>query len=408
MKGGSRNAIGLAGAVCALVILYVGSGGPIPIMTYYQETVGLSQGDLSMASTWYLLGTVVSLLFFPRLSDHLGRRPVVLMTLVLAFVGCCMYTVMDSSADLMVGRLVQGVASGLGSSATASYVVEMSSDLPKWVGPAITSSATTIGLSIGTFSSGGIQQFTDLGPSVFFEVVIFALVIIAVAVVAGRETVPRKEGAIGSLRPRLAVPRSAYRMFAASAVIFVGTWSINGFFQSFSSSVVEDSLGGSSAFIAAVIFAALLAPSIFGGIAGRRMDTRSAQRVGYTAFVVCTAGVCAAMWMGNLFVLAVVLVIAGFCQGIAFTGSVNGLLSEAGVEGRAGMFSMIYLVSFGGSAIPNFVVGLLPDSLGLQTIFTGYLVMEVVFLAVMLISSARPYSVGDGDPGTSTVTETYS
>lgn len=389
--------IGLAGAVCALVVLYVGSGGPIPIMTYYQETVGLTQGDLSMASTWYLLGTVVSLLFFPRLSDHLGRRPVVLVTLALAFVGCLMYTNMQSSAELMVGRLVQGIASGLGSSATASYVVEMCSRLPQWVGPAITSSATTIGLSIGTFSSGSIQQFSDMGPSVFFECVMVAVVVFAVAVVVGRETVSRKPGAVGSLRPRPAVPRSAYRMFAASAVIFVGTWSINGFFQSFSSSVVADSLGESNAFLAAVIFAALLAPNIFGGIAGRKLDTRRAQRIGFTAFVVCIAGVCAALWTGGLVMLALVLVVAGFCQGIAFTGSVNGLLAEAGVEGRAGMFSMIYLVSFGGSAIPNFVVGLLPDSVGLETVFTGYLVMEAVFLAVMLAATARAYVTADED-----------
>lgn len=397
MGVGSRDLIGLAGAVCSLVVLYVGSGGPIPIMTYYQDTVGLTQGDLSMASTWYLLGTVVSLLFFPRLSDHLGRRPVVLVTLVLAAVGCLMYTVMSSSAELMVARLVQGVASGLGSSATASYVVEMSEGLPKWVGPAITSSATTVGLSIGTFASGGIRQFTDLAPSAFFETVVVAVVVFAVAVIVGRETVGRRPGVARSMVPRLSVPRGAYRMFAASAVIFVGTWSINGFFQSFSSSVGAENLGGSSSFWAAVVFAALLAPNIFGGIAGRKLDTRSAQRLGFTAFVVCVAGVCAALWVGNLVLLVAVLVVAGFCQGVAFTGSVNGLLAEAGVEGRSGMFSMIYLVSFGGSAIPNLVVGLLPDSIALETVFTGYLVMEVVFLAVMLAATERAYVTADTD-----------
>lgn len=393
---GVRDRAGLAGAICSLVVLYVGSGGPIPVMSYYQETVGLTQGDLAMASSWYLLGTVVSLLFFPRLSDHLGRRPVVLLTLALSVVGCLVYTTLGSSADLMAARAIQGVASGLGSSATASYVVETASGLPKWVGPAITSSATTIGLSIGTFSSGAIRQFTDLDPSVFFVIVAAAAVVFAVAVVAGRETVARSSGAVRSLRPTFAVPRSARRMFAASATIFVGTWSVNGFFQSFSSTVAADSMGEEAPFVAAVIFAALLAPNILGGIAGRRLDTRRAQRLGFGMFLAFAAGVCAALWTGSIASLVLALLGAGFCQGVAFTGSVNGLLSEAGAEGRSGMFSMIYLVSFGGSAIPNLVVGLLPGTMDLGTVFTGYLVMEAVLFAAMLACTARPYGGADG------------
>ncbi len=70
-----RKILGLIGAIGALVILYFASGSPIPLYTMYPGQLGLTHGDLSMTSVYYLVGTVVALLFFPRLSDHIGRRP---------------------------------------------------------------------------------------------------------------------------------------------------------------------------------------------------------------------------------------------------------------------------------------------------------------------------------------------
>ena len=136
-----RRRIGLIGAVASIVVLYFASGSPIPLYSMYQGQLGLTQGQLSMTSVCYLLGTVVSLLFFPRLSDHLGRRPVTVMILAISFLGCFVYVNLTSPEMLMAGRLIQGIVSGLGSSTVAAYVVDLCSDLPKWVGPAITSSA---------------------------------------------------------------------------------------------------------------------------------------------------------------------------------------------------------------------------------------------------------------------------
>ena len=55
------------------------------------------------------------------------------------------------------------------------------------------------------------------------------------------------------------------------------------------------------------------------------------------------------------------------------------------------MFSLIYLTSYGGSAIPNLVVGLLPGEYSLFTLLTGYVVLVVAMYLVMLALSAKPY-----------------
>ena len=59
---------------------------------------------------------------------------------------------------------------------------------------------------------------------------------------------------------------------------------------------------------------------------------------------------------------------------------------------RAGTFSTIYLTSYGGAAIPNLVVGLLPGSYSVQTILLGYVVLIAAMFVVLLILTVKPYS----------------
>ena len=70
---------------------------------------------------------------------------------------------------------------------------------------------------------------------------------------------------------------------------------------------------------------------------------------------------------------------------------VTALLSRAGKELRAGTFSTIYLTSYGGAAIPNFVVGLLPGTHAVLDILSWYVILIAVMYAVMLVLSAKPY-----------------
>ena len=86
-----------------------------------------------------------------------------------------------------------------------------------------------------------------------------------------------------------------------------------------------------------------------------------------------------------------VSVVAGIGQGIGFTAGVTALLSRAGKELRAGTFSTIYLTSYGGAAIPNFVVGLLPGTHAVLDILSWYVILIAVMYAVMLVLSAKPY-----------------
>ena len=96
-------------------------------------------------------------------------------------------------------------------------------------------------------------------------------------------------------------------------------------------------------------------------------------------------------FLDSLVLYIVFSMVAAVSQGVAFTAGVTEILGRATKEQRSGTFSLIYLTSYGGAAIPNLVVGLLPGEYSLFTILTGYVVLVVVMFAIMLVLSAKPY-----------------
>ena len=388
----ARTRISFAVAVSALIVLYFASGSPISLYSMWQEELGLSHAQLSMASMWYLLGTVIPLMFFPRISDHLGRRPSTVMILAISVCGAVTFAMMTDPSMIMVGRLVQGIASGLGSSTVAAYVVDLSIGLPKWVGPMITSSAPTLGLATGAFASGGLVTYAGVPYTTYFWAVVVAVVVILVLTLFSRETVERKPGLVGSFIPRITLPEGCGRLFAASAMVFIPTWAFGGFSQSFSAVIVSEQFGVHDAFISAAVFTSLLLPNALGSFFAKRFETRRAQREGLTIYTFCTVMMLVSLAVfDNLFLFCGFSIIAGISQGIAFTAGVSELLCRATKPQRAGTFSTIYLTSYGCAAIPNLVVGILPGSYSVQTILAGYIVMNIAFYIGLLVLSAKPY-----------------
>lgn len=387
-----KTKIGFLAAVGSLVILYFASGSPISLYSMWQEELGLTHAQLSMASMWYLLGTVIPLLFLPRISDHLGRRPATVMILLVSMCGVVTFMMVDSPEMIMLGRLIQGIASGLGSSTVAAYVVDLSSDLPRWVGPMITSSAPTLGLSTGAFVSGGLVSHAGVPSASYFEAVIVLVAIFLVLVLFSKETVSRAPGLLRSLVPKFTLPARSGRLFAACAMIFVGTWAVGGFSQSFSATIAYEYLGSTDALVAAVVFTSLLLPNAVGSYFAKRFEVRQAQLWGMGAYVACAALMWASLAMfHSLLLFCTFSVVAGFAQGIAFAAGVTELMGRASKAQRAGTFSTIYLMSYGGSAIPNLVVGMVAGNTPVETIFSWYVIMLATMFVVLAVLASRPY-----------------
>ena len=90
----------------------------------YRERWGFSVTILTVVFAVYVAGLLVALLTVGSLSDQLGRRPVLVTSLLVAAAGTAIFWVADGVFSLVIARVVQGIATGMATGALAAGLVE--------------------------------------------------------------------------------------------------------------------------------------------------------------------------------------------------------------------------------------------------------------------------------------------
>ncbi|MFL0196037.1 MFS transporter [Clostridium sp. WILCCON 0269] len=389
MMNENRRKVGFIGATCSLAMVYAASSAPIPFYNTYRQTIGLTNGNLSMTAVAYFVGTVIALLMFARLSNYLGRRPVVLATLGLAAIGCLIFFFIHNTLMFLSGRFIQGLACGLASSTITAYVVDNAPASPVWIGAAVTSGSPMIGLAAGAFGSGALKQYGSGSLSLIFGILIIVLIGCAVLISVSPETITRTKGAVASIVPQIRVPKKIRYLLPAASCTFIGTWAIGGFYQAFSSSMAAEQLRTKNTLVAAAVFACMMAPSAIGGSLAGRLKPHAAQKIGMSAFFLCVVAILVSLKVGIVIPFLIASVFAGVAWGTAFTGSMRKLLDNTNQEDRAGVLSAIYLISYSGAAVPNLIVGRLSNIFNLFEIAVGYSLLVAVACIITLFTASQ-------------------
>jgi MFS family permease len=375
---------GFLPASAAYVTVFAAGAAPIPLYGTYRAVDGITDADLSLAAVCYFVCAVLGLLVLGRLSNHLGRKPVALTAIVLAVLGAAAFTLVHGAAPLLLGRALQGVAAGLAASALAAYVVDTAPAGPRWLVATVTSAGTNIGLALGAFGAAALFEYSSAPRQLPFIAATGMLLIVGVALAIAPETARRRHGALASLRPRLGLPAAATPHAPAAAAVFLATWALGGYYQSFGPSVARDSLHSSNTLVAAAVFASYLAPTVLGGVLTGTLRPAVAQRAGMVAVVAACGGLIGAIAVGSAALFIAAGVVGGLGQGAAMAGSMRALLPTAAPAERAGLLSLVYATSYLGAAIPSLVAGRLSRAVGLFDITIGYGVLVLVALVVVL------------------------
>src|ERR1700712_596273 len=99
-----------------LVSFLAASSAPTPLYHLYQEAWGFSSATLTLIFAVYAFSLLLALLTVGSLSDYLGRRPVLLLALLLEIPAMLLFIYADSVAWLIAARLLQGFATGMATS----------------------------------------------------------------------------------------------------------------------------------------------------------------------------------------------------------------------------------------------------------------------------------------------------
>ena len=86
-----KQLLGFTAASLTLGAVFMAGGAPIPFYHTYAETLGLDKGVLSLATVAYFAGTVIALLFLPRLTNYWGRKRAIYLTLAFGLAGCFLF-----------------------------------------------------------------------------------------------------------------------------------------------------------------------------------------------------------------------------------------------------------------------------------------------------------------------------
>ena len=173
------------------------SAAPTPIYQFYRETLGLTPFAMTFTFAVYSFTMIAAFLTIARLSDYVGRKPMIVLALGLNAVALLLFFLAGSAETLILARAVQGVATGV---ALATLGAVIADTAPQWAAT-LNSVTAFMGLALGSLISGVFVALapwpTHLVYAVLLGVTLAEMVILPWIV----ETTSRKAGAWGESGP---------------------------------------------------------------------------------------------------------------------------------------------------------------------------------------------------------------
>jgi MFS family permease len=142
-----------------LGLLLFASSAPSPLYVVYQSSWGFSAITLTSVFAAYALALLATLITAGSLSDHVGRRPALLVALGIEMVGMLLFAEARNVEWLFAARILQGVATGVAMGAISAALLDLQPDDNPRLGALMGVAAPLSGLAAGALVSGFLVQY---------------------------------------------------------------------------------------------------------------------------------------------------------------------------------------------------------------------------------------------------------
>ena len=372
-------------AAAALGLLLAGVFMPSPLYELYREQWGLTPGEISIVFAIYAASVIPSLIFFGGISDEIGRRKTLIIALGIAALGALTLALASNLWWLVAGRVLQGIAIGVGTpTATAAIREWMPDGLQNRAGlVAIVGIAS--GSAVGAMIAGVLAQYAPLPTRLTFIVYIALSAILAIVIRAVPSCTHTHSAAHRGLP---VIPPAILRpLLVASAQSFIG-WAVISILASLVPSFLQAALGVHNLLIGSLVILCVQIGQLLAAGIGSRLSNRAAI---IAAMLALGAGVWTLLLSvpDHIYVLlALACVIAGLGNGLGYLAGLNIVNAIAPPEHRAETLSALFVASYLGFSVPALTVGIAANSVGLYTAIVGFaLVLGVFAVATMLAAT---------------------
>jgi predicted MFS family arabinose efflux permease len=394
---GSRR-LGQKGSVVMLALattsIMAAASAPSPIYPLYRDRWHFSVTMLTVIFAVYVVGLLGALLTVGSLSDHVGRRPVLVAAFVIAAASTVTFSTAGGPTALLVARLVQGVASGTAMSVLAAALVDNASRSRPHLATTVTAVSTSVGMALGGAFVGLLTQWTTHPDLVVFPLLTAVFVALAVASWVLPEPRPVPAGRRLTLRPRVRVSAEARSEFWAAAPTTVAGWAATGLFLALMPSLVRDELQLRFAAAGGLTIAALYVAVTAGGLWSVRLRARTANTRGAALMAVGAVNLAAALAATSSVEFGVGAVAVGLGVGLTFNGNLRSIGAVTSAGSRSETFAAVYVLSYASLSVPTLIAGVAAPTFGLKTTSYAFIAFLALLSAAAGIHGARRVSRG--------------
>jgi predicted MFS family arabinose efflux permease len=349
-----RPTIRLVGLASITVTFLAASSAPTPLYATYQKAWGFSALTTTVVFGVYALAFLSALLIVGRLSDHVGRRPVLLAGIAGQIAALLVFIEAHSVAALLVARIVQGLATGAAIGAVGAGML----DIDQERGAVANATAPGLGTASGAILSSFAVQWLPAPTRLVYVVLAGVLLVQAFAVYWLPETSPRAPGAWPSLVPQIALPAQTRAPMLAAGPVLFAVWALAGFYGSLGPSLIDHLVDSAS------VIDAGLGLGILAGVAAvttyvlRATPVPRVMLIGTATLIAGVAVVLLSVWADSAWGFFAGTAVAGIGFGAGFQGGIRLVAPLAHPDQRAGVLSALFIVSYLGLGIPAVAAGL--------------------------------------------------
>jgi predicted MFS family arabinose efflux permease len=338
-----------------IVSLLAASSAPTPLYATYQRLWGFTPITTTVVFGVYAVAVLAALLVFGRLSDHVGRRPVLLAALAVQAISLVVFTTAGGVPDLLAARIIQGVSTGAALGAIGAGMLDI--DRPR--GTLANAVSPGMGTGLGSILSALAVRYLPVPTHLIYLVLLGVIAAQAVGVALMRETVTRSRGALSSLLPEIRLPRTVRAHMLTAAPVVFAVWALAALYGALGPALVQALTGSDDVVLGGLSLTVLTAFAVGAIFALRSAEPRTVMLTGIGALVIGVAVTLIALTVRSAAVFFAGTAVSGVGFGSGFQGGIRSVVPRVAAHERAGVLSLLFVVSYLGLGAPAVAVGFL-------------------------------------------------
>jgi predicted MFS family arabinose efflux permease len=359
---------------------FAGSSAPTPLYALYQELWHFSPLTVTLIFGVYAVALLAMLLVGGRLSDHVGRRPVLIVAAIAQAFTMVVFATAQGVGMLIAARILQGFVTGAAIGAVGAGML----DLDQKRGTVANAVAPAMGTATGGLIAGALVHWFPAPLHLVYGVFAAIYLLQALGVYLMDEPGTPRPGALASLKFQWRAPRSTHGPLLAAAPLLIAGWAIAGFYFSLGPALIRREFGLESPLASGAVGFALAGSASIAVLIWNGMHDRRMRVVGSVGLALGMAASLAALELHATAAFFAASMVAGAGFGLGFQGGVRSVITSVAAAERAAALSVVFIVSYLALALPAVAAGVVVARTGrlLETALgIGALVIALAALA---------------------------